>query len=73
MLMPSQIEELIELVGSLDRPALLRQFEEYQAKFPLDFTREFLNSTPLERLKHIFIAVCLQSQRMPSEPEVEAA
>jgi hypothetical protein len=67
MLMPTQVEELIDLVTSLDRPGLLRQFKAYEANFPLDFTPEFLNSTPLERLKHIFVAVCLQSQRMPSE------
>jgi len=73
MLMPCQIEELIELVSSLDRPALLRQFDQYQATFPLDFTHDFLNDLPLERLKHIFVAVCLQSQRMPGEFEVEAA
>jgi len=67
MLMPTQIEELINLVSSLDRPGLLRQFEQYETTFPLDFTPEFLDSTPLERLKHIFVAVCLQSQRMPGE------
>jgi hypothetical protein len=67
MLMPTQIEELIDLVTSLDRPGLLRQFEQYETTFPLDFTPEFLNSAPLERLKHIFVAVCLQSKRMPGE------
>ena len=67
MLMPCQIEELIELVGSLDREELLRQFVQYPANFPLDFTPDFLETIPLERLKHIFVAVCLQSQRMPGE------
>ena len=73
MLMPCQIEELIMLVGSLDRATLIQQFDQYQAAFPLDFTPEFLHSTPLERLRHIFVAVCLQSQRMPSEMASEAA
>jgi hypothetical protein len=73
MLMPSQIEELISLVSSLDRQGLIRQFEQYQAAFPLDFTPDFLRSTPLDRLKHIFVAVVLQSQRMPGEMAVEAA
>jgi hypothetical protein len=73
MLMPVQIEELIDLVTSLDRPALIRQFDNYQASFPLDFTHDFLDSTPLERLQHIFLAVCLQSQRMPYELANEAA
>ena len=73
MLMPCQIEELIELVGSLDRAGLVRQFEQYPAKFPLDFTPDFLDTVPLERLKHIFVAVCLQSQRMPGTFASEAA
>lgn len=73
MLMPCQIEELILLVGSMDRDGLLRQFDQYGANFPLDFTPEFLNDTPLDRLKHIFVAVCLQSQRMPQEMAAEAA
>lgn len=73
MLMPGQIDELITLVSSLDRDALLRQFDQYHAAFPLDFTAEFLNSAPLDRLKHIFVAVCLQSQRMPCEMSGEAA
>jgi hypothetical protein len=73
MLMPCQIEELIELVGSLDRDGLVRQFEQYQANFPLDFTPDFLTTIPLDRLKHIFVAVCLQSQRMPAAVASEAA
>ncbi len=73
MLMPCQIEELISLVGSLDRKGLIRQFDVYQASFPLDFTPDFLSNTPLDRLKHIFVAVVLQSQRMPGEMAIEAA
>ena len=45
MLMPGQIEELISLVGSLDRAGLIRQFDVYQANFPLDFTPDFLTTT----------------------------
>jgi hypothetical protein len=73
MLMPVQIEELITLVGSLDRDGLVRQFDEYQANFPVDFSHEFLSSTPLERLKHIFVALCLQTQRMPGVAASQAA
>ena len=65
MLQPEQVEELICLVASLDRPALVRQFREFRASFPLDFTPEFLATTDLERLRHIFVAVCLQSQQVP--------
>lgn len=72
MLESLQVEELISLVSSLDRSGLIEQFHRYPANFPLDFTPEFLNKTPLERLKHIFVALCLQTQRMP-EIAAEAA
>jgi hypothetical protein len=72
MLESLQVEELISLVSSLDRSGLIDQFNCYQANFPLDFTPEFLNKTPLERLKHIFVAVCLQTQRMPAFVEQAA-
>jgi len=65
MLQGEQIEELICLVSAMDRPALVHQFRQYRATFPLDFTNEFLDTAPLERLRHIFIAVCLQSQHLP--------
>ena len=65
MLQAEQIEELLCLVSALDRPALIRQCQCYRAKFPLDFSPEFLQTAPLERLQHIFVAVCLQSQQMP--------
>jgi hypothetical protein len=70
MLPTNQVEELIVLVSSLDRNALLRQFAQYPASFPVDFTSDFLDRQPLERLRHLFVAVCLQSQRMP---QIQAA
>lgn len=65
MLHTDQVEELISVVSGLDRDQLLKQFRSYRARFPLDFSEDFLRSTSLERLKHIFVAVCLQNQRMP--------
>jgi len=65
MLQSTQVEELITVVSSLDRTALVRQFREYPSRFPLDLTQDFLDKQPLERLRHLFLAICLQSQRMP--------
>ena len=66
MLQSHQVEELISLVAALDKPALVRQFESYQATFPVDFTPEFLDSQSVERLRHLFVALCLHTQRMPA-------
>ena len=68
MLQSHQVEQLICLVSSLDRAALKSQFESYRSGFPIDFSEEFLANQPLERLKHIFVALCLQNQRMPAMP-----
>ena len=65
MLQTQQVEELIALVSAMDRRALVEQFEKYQATFPLDFTREFLESQSLDRLRHLFVALCLHTQKMP--------
>jgi hypothetical protein len=73
MLAADQIEDLICLVASLDRPSLIRQIQVYRASFPLDFSDEFLNTVPLDRLRHIFVALCLQQQHVPELPTSTAA
>jgi hypothetical protein len=65
MLDTHQVEDLIELVSSLDRDALIRHFHTYRANFPVDFTPQYLEKLPVDRLRHIFVAMCLQTQRLP--------
>ena len=66
-----QIEELIKVVSSLDKRTLLRQFQAFPASFPVDFTPDFLDRQPLDRLRHLFVAVCLQTKKMPEFPADE--
>ncbi len=65
MLHSEQVEELVCLVASMSRDALIAQFQTYTGRFPLDFTPDFLAHAPLDRLRHIFVALCLQNQRLP--------
>jgi hypothetical protein len=65
MLESDQVEELICLASTLDRAALVHHFRSFRGSFPIDFTNEFLVKTPVERLQHIFVAMCLQNQRLP--------
>ncbi len=67
MMSATQVEELICLVSAMDRPQLIRRFGGHRAGFPVDFTSDFLNTLPLERLRHIFVALCLQSKQQPTE------
>lgn len=69
MLHSEQVEEMICLVSAMDRTALVRQFRTVRATFPVDFTSDFLETAPLERLRHILLALCLQCQQMPEVEE----
>lgn len=69
MLEAQQVEELICLVSAMDRATLAGQFRAYRGTFPLDFTDDFLNNAPVERLRHIFVALCLQCQHVPELEE----
>ncbi len=65
MMHPDQIEELICLISSLDRPTLIHQLLEFQADFPVDFSGKFLDGQTVERLRHLLFALCVQSRQMP--------
>ena len=65
MLQSEQIEELITLVSGLDRDTLMSHIRSYRAAFPVDFTNDYLQQLPTDKIRHIFVAMCLQSQRMP--------
>ena len=73
MLEAQQVEELITLVCAMDRAAIKRQFLGFRGDFPLDFTPEFLDTLPLERLRHIYVALCLQVQKVPGMIEAGAS
>lgn len=65
MLASQQIEELICVVSSMDKETLIEQFHQCPSRFPIDFTPEFFEDASVERLRHIFVAVCLQCQYIP--------
>ena len=65
MLHPAQLEELMVVVASMDRASLVDQFHNYHARFAVDFSDDFLAGTPLDKLRHIFVAMVLQNERMP--------
>lgn len=73
MLEAHQVEELIQMVCSMDRAAIKKQFLTFRADFPVDFTPEFLDSLPVERLRHIYVALCLQTQKVPGGGAVTSA
>jgi|HubBroStandDraft_3_1064219.scaffolds.fasta_scaffold682724_1 hypothetical protein len=67
MLAAEQMEELLSLAATLDRSELIRRFKDYPSQFPVDFTPQFLQDTPLDRLQHIFVALCIQGGTFPGQ------
>ena len=65
MLASDQIDELICLVAGMDREQIVDQFAAYHATFPLDFTETFYGTVALDKLRHIFVSLCLQQQHFP--------
>ena len=66
MLHAQQVEELLCLVSRMDRASIARQLRGIDAGFPVDFSDSFLETTDLDRLRHIFLAVCLQTKQLPA-------
>ncbi len=73
MLQSSQLEDLMCVISSLDRVALMDQFHTYPTRFPIDFTDQFLGTQSVDRLRHIFLAMCITNQRLPEIPANQAA
>lgn len=65
MLRATEIETLCTLIASLNREAVSWHLTHYPARFPLDFTPEFLATEPLDRLRHILFGLCLHTQKFP--------
>ena len=72
MLQSQQVEELIRIVSALDRDGIVRHLRSCPAPFPVDLTPEFLRTVPLDRLRHIFLALCLRCHHVPQD-DISAA
>lgn len=65
MLQARDMEELIEVVGAMDRQTVTESLLSFRGTFPVDFTPEFLDKLSTDRLRHIFVALCMQSGHVP--------
>jgi hypothetical protein len=55
-----RLEQFVRSVGAMNRPALISQMLHFQGRFPVDFTADYLHRLTDERLRHIYLAMCLQ-------------
>jgi hypothetical protein len=66
MLQPQQVEDLVNIVQIMDRIALTEHLLGFQGSFPVDFTETYLAGLSTDKLRHIFIALCLQRGYLPN-------
>jgi hypothetical protein len=52
-------ERMATRIAEMDRDRLIVLLQEMHCTFPLDFTREFLDSLSLEKLRHIAFSASL--------------
>ncbi len=72
MLAQNDIEDLICLIATWDRPTLISQFSAFPSKFPVDFSYEFLSGLSEDRLRHVLFALYMQNQKSPGESSAAA-
>ena len=53
-------EDLASRIAVMNRKQVLREITQFSGRFSLDFTRDFLESQSLNRLRHILLAAQLQ-------------
>lgn len=70
MLYQERLEEYVNIVGSMKRPVLIDRMIHFRSRFPVDFTPDFLHKQTDDRLRHIFLAMCLQDGKLPEMLEV---
>jgi hypothetical protein len=70
MLYQERLEEFVSIVGAMKRMVLIDRMMHFRGQFPVDFTPDFLNRQTDDRLRHIFLAMCLQNGKLPEALEV---
>jgi hypothetical protein len=73
MLESRQVEDLIRLVSAMDRETIVGKCVGFDGAFPVDFTPEFLARLPIDKLRHIFVALCIQNSHVPVDEAATAA
>ena len=71
MLNQSQLHDALAIIDRLDRWQIAGQMRRQEVRFPVDFTPEWIASRSMAELRHVFAAICLQCDLMPTPPEGE--
>lgn len=66
MLPLDDINSTLQTIERMARDELIAVLRELPCPFPLDFTDEYLQHLPIERLKHLVAAVALHCRKSGS-------
>jgi hypothetical protein len=57
------LNEIAVRIAGMNRHAVMHELLNFQTRFRLDFTENFLIALPIERLRHILLAAQIQHYR----------
>ena len=55
-------EHFATSIARMDKAELKQQIKTFPGRFRLDFTEDYLNTAPVERLRHILLAAMITSR-----------
>ena len=58
----TNFDELVLFIAGMNRQDIQQEIKNFQGRFKLDFTEEYLEAQPLDKLRHILFAALLQQQ-----------
>jgi hypothetical protein len=56
------VERQVTSVAALGRDELKKRIRNFQGRFKLDFTEDYLNKISVERLRHILLAALINAK-----------
>jgi len=56
------VEKQVTSVAALGRDELKRRIRNFQGRFKLDFTEDYLNKISVDRLRHILLAALINAK-----------
>jgi hypothetical protein len=62
----NRLEQLADMIVTMDRPGLVRTLRDLHCDFKMDFSDDFLNSMSIERLRHVVLAASLHDHNAAS-------
>jgi hypothetical protein len=56
-------EQASTSIGTLDREELKRRIKNFKGRLRLDFTDDYLENLPIDRLRHVLLAALINNRR----------